>query len=135
MNFVRSACETVLSDGRGVGGALATLRLEARGDGEANLRRAVAGLSRELLATHGITGVHVGWARPEVTRVDTRETQLRRLTGEEVFDAVVMVEGIGRREVAAAMPAAADRVGSIGGIAVTANEVYDLAFLLTAEEV
>src|SRR6188508_1420005 len=71
-NFVRAACRAAASEGRGTGGALATIR--------------------------------VGIAEPSVTRTPTAESALRELTGEEVFDAVVLVDGIGRGEVERALP-------------------------------
>ena len=135
-NFVRGACRTVASSGKGVGGALATIRIDFP---EPEGRRAVGTASGELaagmLAHHGVTSVHVGVADPVVTRTPTTESALRQLTGEEAFDAVVLVDGIGRREVEEALPAIEAALAPVTGGAVTASAVYDLAYSLTAEEI
>lgn len=134
LNFVRSACETVVSNGAGVGGALATVRVFFNEGGEAAFRDAARGLADGLLTLDGVTGVHIGTANPEHTRVRTRETELRADTGEDVFDAVVHVEGIGRREVEAAMPEVERRMAATGAVQSQEAAVYDLAYLLDETE-
>lgn len=135
-NFVRGACRTVASSGKGVGGALATIRIDFP---EPAGRRAVGTAGDELaagmLAHHGVTSVHVGVADPDVTRTPTTESALRQLTGDEAFDAVVLVDGIGRREVEEALPAIEAALAPVTEGAVTASAVYDLAYSLTAEEI
>ncbi|WP_210583319.1 hypothetical protein [Streptomyces sp. GESEQ-35] len=133
-NFVRSACTTLSTSGIGFGGALLTIRAYSTGNGRAALEEAAGSLQEQLSGQHGVTGIHLGWAEPETTRVRTAETDLRRLTGEEVFDAVLMVEGIGRREVEAVTPSAQKLLGQIGGIRDGEAAVYDLAYLLTSQE-
>ena len=114
-NFVRAACRAVASEGRGTGGALATIRVDFADRGRREpFARASRPLAAEALAHHGITSVHVGIAEPSVTRTPTAESALRELTGEEVFDAVVLVDGIGRAEVEAALPF--DRGGVRAGL-------------------
>jgi hypothetical protein len=134
LNFVRSACETIATNGVGIGGAIATVRIDFEGDGEAAFRGAAKRLADSLLQLDGVTGVHIGWANPGVTRVKTRETELRADAGEDVFDAVVHVEGIGRREVEAVMPEVTRQIAVAGRIQKQEAAVYDLAYLLTAEE-
>ena len=113
-NFVRAACRAVASEGRGTGGALATIRVDFADRGRREpFARASRPLAAEALAHHGITSVHVGIAEPSVTRTPTAESALRELTGEEVFDAVVLVDGIGRAEVEAGTPV--DRGGVRAG--------------------
>jgi hypothetical protein len=132
-NFVRGACRTVVSSGKGVGGALATIRIDFT---EPARRQAVGTASGDLaagmLAHHGITSVHIGVADPSVTQGQTTESSLRQLTREEAFDAVVLVDGIGRREVEEALPAIEAALAPVTGGAVTASAVYDLAYSLTA---
>jgi hypothetical protein len=82
----------------------------------------------------GVTSVHIGMAEPAVTRVQTRESELRKLTGEDVFDAVVMVDGIGRRELARVMPKIEGLLNPEAGVASKESAVYDLAYLLTSGE-
>ncbi|HXV76703.1 MAG TPA: hypothetical protein VD788_10320 [Candidatus Polarisedimenticolaceae bacterium] len=135
-NFVRAACRTVVSEGRGTGGALATIRIDFGGAVDRSAFETACGvLAADALSRHGITGVHVGVADPAVTDTPTTESALRELTGEDVFDAAVLVEGIGRRELAEALPAVEQSLAPAIGGAATAAAVYDLAYSLTAEEV
>jgi hypothetical protein len=134
LNFGRSACVTSASLGRGLGGALATIRLDLE-DGLADFEANAEKLAARILALDGITGAHLGVAAPDTTRIKTKETELRASTGEEVFDAVVMVEGIGRREVEAAMPAVHALLTDVVSVKNEQSAVYDLAYLLTHDEV
>jgi hypothetical protein len=135
-NFVRSACRTAVSVGRGIGGAIATIRvnLASETDKDALAARSHA-LAREIMLLDGVTSVHIGRAEPAVTRVQTRESELRKLTGEDVFDAVVMVDGIGRGELERALPRIEARLAEAAGVASKESAVYDLAYLLTSAEV
>ena len=74
-------------------------------------------------------------AEPAVTAAPTAESTLRLLTGEGVFDAVVLVDGIGRAEIERALPAIEAELAPVLGEASTTSAVYDLAYALTAEEV
>jgi len=135
-NFVRGACRTVVSSGKGVGGALATIRIDfAEPKGPHAVGTASSDLAAAMLDHHGVTSVHVGIADPVVTQAPTTGSTLRQLTGEEAFDAVVLVDGIGRREVEQALPAIEAALAPVTGGAATASAVYDLAYSLTAEEI
>jgi hypothetical protein len=135
-NFVRAACRATASEGRGTGGALATIRVEFADSGRREpFARASGPLAVEALAHHGITSVHVGIAEPSVTRAPTAESALRELTGEDVFDAVVLVDGIGRAEVEAALPSIEAAFARALAEASTASAVYDLAYALATEDV
>jgi hypothetical protein len=136
-NFVRSACSTISSTGIGIGGALATIRCYVTAAPEAAreaLATAAGSIAAALSEEHGITGVHLGWAEPATTRIRTAETELRPLTGEEVFDAVLMLEGIGRPEVEAVAPQAQKLLGQLDGIRDGETATYDLAYLLTEDD-
>jgi hypothetical protein len=135
LNFARSACLTLASVGAGVGGAIATIRLNFADGDVATLRSGSGKIADAIMQLHGICGVHIGKAEPSVTRVHTRETELRRLTGEDVFDAVIMVEGIGRGEVEAAMPAV-QKILKDAGLKIASSEaaIYDLAYSLLPGE-
>ena len=99
-NFVRGACRATTSEGRGMGGALATIRVDfADPAAKEPFERAGGALAAAALAHHGVTSVHVGIAEPAVTAAPTAESTLRELTGEGVLDAVVLVDGIGRAEI------------------------------------
>lgn len=134
-NFARSACNLTASVGRGVGGALATIRLNAAPGALTDFEASAEKLAHLIAALDGVTGAHLGVAAPDTTRVKTRETELRASTGEEVFDAVVMVDGVGRREVTAVMPAVRGLLGEAVKIVSEQSAVYDLAYLLTADDV
>jgi len=134
-NFARCACILSASVGRGIGGALATIRLSVPDDALADFEAAAERLAYRIAAVDGITGAHFGVASPDTSRVKTRETELRTATGEDVFDAVVMVEGTGRPEVQAAMPAVLALLREAVAITAEQSAVYDLAYLLTAEDV
>ena len=134
-NLARSACVLSASVGRGIGGALATIRLNLPGDGLADFEAAAERLAYRIAVLDGITGAHFGVASPDTSRVKTREAELRTATGEEVLDAVVLVDGTGRREVEAAMPAIRALLSEAVRIAEEQAAVYDLAYLLAAEDV
>ena len=136
-NFVRSACRTLVSVGKGIGGAIATIRVNfAAGAGAAVFSAKSHALAHEIMPLDGVTSVHIGLAVPEITRVQTTESELRKLTGEDVFDAVVMVDGIGRRELERAMPRIEALLAAQNtGVGSKESAVYDLAYLLTSEEV
>jgi hypothetical protein len=134
-NFVRSACRTAVSVGKGIGGAIATVRLSlASESGKGALAAGSHALAREIMQLDGVTSVHIGMAEPAVTHVQTRESELRKLTGEDVFDAVVMVDGIGRRELERATPRIEELLDADAGVVSKESAVYDLAYLLTSEE-
>ncbi len=135
-NFVRSACRTLVSVGKGIGGAIATLRVNFMSDAGKGVFVAQShALAYEIMPLDGVTSVHIGLAEPTVTRVQTRESELRKLTGEEVFDAVVMADGIGRRELECVRPKIEALLTSEVGVASKESAVYDLAYLLRSEEV
>jgi hypothetical protein len=132
LNFARSACLTVSTTGLGTGGALATIRLNLTDEAD------FVSQSRPVLeaaaALHGISGIHLGAARPDTTRIKTKETELRADTGEDVFDAVVMVEGIGRAEVEEALKDVEVRLANLASVTSTQAATYDLAYQLTTED-
>jgi hypothetical protein len=132
LNFIRCACRTVCSAGRGFGGALLTARLDfAAHDGSVFTTEAPA-LVNSLSGLDGVTGVHVGLAEPSVTSVRTRETALKGLTTEGVFDGVVLVEAYGRPQLESLRPRIAELIAT-SGVAAAQTAVYDLAYLLFAE--
>jgi hypothetical protein len=134
MNFARSACETIATNGIGIGGALATIRLNLKDGGEEMLRDKASKLVEDIAKLSGVTGAHIGWANPTVTRLKTRETELRKLTGEDVFDAVVMVDCIGRKELEPLTGKIESLLDAELPAASKETATYDLAYLLTSEE-
>lgn len=133
-NFARSACIVTASIGLGIGGALCTIRVGLAEDGfvafEANAER----LAHRFAALGGVTGVHFGVAAPQITRVQTRETELRASTGEDVFDAVVLIDGVGRRELEPLMPQISSHLKEVLSVRSEEAGVYDLAYMLAATD-
>ena len=130
-NFIRGACRTVMSEGQGLGGALATFTLKSAEQVE---RVKTDGLCEQLLNMQGITGVHLGIANQEVTGVQSNERSMRSHTADHTFDLLLMVEGIGIKELS-------PKLSSIEEIAKTAfsqvdspdTHIYHLHYMLTSE--
>jgi hypothetical protein len=126
-NFIRGACAIVATTGRGVGGAMATIRVPRVGADT----QAVIGSIMDL---DGVASVHVGVNRPDTTSARTRETALRATTRDGLFDAVVLVDGIGRREMEAALPGIVGAMAAKGwSVSKDETAVYDMAFMLEPE--
>ena len=132
LNFIRAACRTVTSQGRGIGGALLTARVDLTGG--ASFSASTERLADCIGGLDGVTGVHVGIADASITSVRTAETELKKTAGEAVFDGVVCVEGIGRRELAEVLPRVEALLTPEIGVAGSENAIYDLAYVLTPEE-
>jgi hypothetical protein len=129
-NFLRVACDTVCSVGGGVGGGVATVRAQLPPAlDEAAFVRAAPGLASSLLALEGVCAVHVGVARPEYSDVPTAETDLRPEMRERGFDAAILVEGVGIRELEALGPPIGAALRD-AGIVTAQQDVYGLAYLL-----
>jgi len=130
-NFLRVACETVSTAGLGAGGAMATIRADfGSALDEPALRRAAPDLSEALMALPGVCGAHIAVARPAYSDVTTTETKLRPEMREPGFDAVILVEGVGRRELESLKERIAAAVAA-SGLGKTRTDVYDIAFLLS----
>jgi hypothetical protein len=130
-NFIRSACAVISTTGRGVGGAMITIRLSFDRKSESKLEADAAPLTEQIMALDGVSSVDVGRARPEVTGAKTRETELRGTKSDGLFDAVVLVDGIGRRELEAARPAVLGILRKLGWEPRPEDvAVYDMAYML-----
>ena len=92
-NSNRTACRTTMSIGRGIGGALATIRLGPAVGREAALRRWLTEEALpKLLERRGMTAAHLCEADVETTTVKTAEKAIRDKP-DEVARWVVLVEG------------------------------------------
>jgi hypothetical protein len=101
-NTNRTACRVTAVEGRGVGGAMATLQLGPRPGGEAGLREWLAGTALPaLVAWPGIVGAALGEADLAATSVPTEERKLRT-EDDKVAAWVVLVDGLDADEVSAA---------------------------------
>jgi hypothetical protein len=93
-NSNRTACRTTVSIGRGIGGAMATVRLGPAPGRELALRQWLVALAlRKLLERPGISAAHFCEADVETTTVKTAEKNIRDKP-DEVARWVLMVEGV-----------------------------------------
>jgi hypothetical protein len=129
-NFLRVACATLASAGRGVGGAVATFR--GKLPPTLTEDKFVVGIERliaDIMELPAVTGAHCAGARPRYSSMRTRETELRPLMNERPFDIVIVVEGVGLTELARTAPDITRLVWKAGLLDIIA-QTYDMAFLL-----
>lgn len=129
-NFRRMACEVLETGGRGVGGALVSLRLRlpaGMGEGEGQL--ALAPALAAINAMPAVTAVHLAAARPDFSEIRTSETELRPPMSEPLFDLVIVAECIGLAEARAAQGAMVAAVEQ-AGFAQPLAQAYDVAYTL-----
>ncbi|MGH6860582.1 MAG: hypothetical protein ACRECY_10015 [Phyllobacterium sp.] len=133
-NFLRVACETIATAGNGDGGSMATIRFDLAGDdAEKALKAKAQSVAEAILAVRGVSCVHIGVARNEVTSVRTRETELRKEMRETGFDVVVLVEGSSSMGLRSALPEAERLAVASGVLTAPVSNIYETAFSLTAE--
>ncbi|MBN3801565.1 hypothetical protein GXB81_00615 [Paraburkholderia sp. Ac-20336] len=101
-NFIRGACVVTAGMGDGVGGACSTYRLTLDASRRDDVMRVCAGALYDIAAIDGVISVRLGSNVADVTSVRTKETELKGPNREDVFDAVVIVEGLGLDELGAA---------------------------------
>src|SRR5262245_20899906 len=102
MNFIRAPCQTLISLGEGVGGAILTVRMLGDVRDRAEVGHDLTCMAPTLARLHGVTAVHIGQHVPD--NIDTAEKQLRPLASPPPFGFVILVEGIGIAELQAATP-------------------------------
>jgi hypothetical protein len=127
VNFIRAPCQTLVSLGEGVGGALMTIRLFQESGDVIEAGHSLASAAPTIARLHGVTGVHIGQHVPDA--VVTAETKLRPTTSSAAFSFVLLLEGIG---VSALENAASDVVAAAVRASSGSCEagVYRLAYLL-----
>jgi hypothetical protein len=130
-NFQRMSCTLVHSSGKGLGGALATLRgsLPAGAD-EASFVRQLLPALEQVGAREAITGVHAGIARDGFSGGHTKEIDLRPAMNEIPFDVVVIVEAIGLAEMDRELDGIASELAQ-EGLAGLVAQSYDMAYMLS----
>lgn len=134
-NFLRVACETIATAGNGDGGSMATIRVDLAGDdAEKQLKEKAQLLAEAILAVRGVSSVHIGVSRNEVSSVRTRETELRKEMRETGFDAVILIEGSSSRGLHSALPEAERLALASGALTGPVSNIYETAFSLTAED-
>jgi hypothetical protein len=127
LHFTRGPCQTLISLGEGVGGAILTVRVSGNARHAVQLGDDITDLAPALTRLHGVTAVHIGRHLPD--DIDSAEKKLRPTTAPASFGFVILVEGIGAAELEAGKP---DIVKLAAGSASNALElgVFRLAYLL-----
>jgi hypothetical protein len=132
-NILRGVCRVVASEGAGIGETLATVRLVLKEpDGGIT-----PGTARELVEAAvdqlGITQAHVAVVDREVTGIPTTEQKLRH-DADDALDAVLLLEGSRRSDLAASVDALT-KSGQFHAIGASSHAaaVYDLVYLLAAK--
>lgn len=131
-NNRRTVCRNTLSLGAGIGGALATLELGPRPDGDATLRSWLTGTALPAAAARpGIVGAHFSEADVAMTVVRTAEKNLLDKP-DTIARWVVMVEGVTPAVVETACEALldAEHLTRHGAAADVSVAVYRLVFSL-----
>jgi hypothetical protein len=131
VNFIRSPCQTLISLGDGLGGALMTIRVSREMADTGEVSHSLATAAPNIARLHGVTGVHIGQHAPEIASGETAETRLRPVPSAPRFGFAVLVEGIGSTELEHVLPKAVDIVTAASSGRCEAS-VYRLAYLLEA---
>jgi len=129
VNFIRGPCQTLISLGDGVGGALATIRISGEIKEKIESTQRLMSAAPAIAQLHGVTAVHVGqYVASDIS--GTAEAKLRENTPDSIAF-VVLVEGIG-------VPVLESATSQIMDIASGASSgtceagVYRLAYMLDA---
>ena len=131
-DFLRGAFELEASLGAGIGGALGTFRIGLDASDRERTVLALRHACQDVLALHGVVGVHLGSARQEVTGVRTAEMENRPSTqAENALDSAVLVETIGFEELEAILAEVESKL-RVRGVGSIVAEPYRLAYLLAA---
>ena len=123
-NFLRSPCTTILTAGLGMAGCIATFRFGVAREPDASTAKIALG---PFLESSGITAAHLG-------RVDTEakfpvKNAMPSGGALGATRCVLLVEGLDRRELEAAVPRIVDALESgLSATRAVAWESYDLAF-------
>lgn len=144
LNFVRNPCHLVMTRGRGIGGALATVRVifekalvahptlgEIPARDAYNL--AVRDIVEALMQMKGITAVHAG-TTGQVQRRPLSESSLSLRPNAMAFDGVIMLESIDLPTLDANIPRVeAVLQQSLSGFTRWEQASYQLAYHLSAD--
>lgn len=143
-SFSRNPCETVISRGQGIGGALATFRIQflprnrpvpvpAGVDGPVTcaelLNASARRISDFVLGIDGVTGAHIGMART-VDRRSLRKNSLNNRADLVKFDAVLLVEAFHRNRLDPVLGDIAGIIEKEGFSSSISSDVYLLSSYL-----
>ena len=111
-----------------------TVRIECERARITPLLEATARIANAIAELDGVSSVHIGVARLDVSSARTRETELRGSVPERAFDAAFLVDGSSRREIVAASGDIL-RILAASSWQPKAEEiaVYDLSYALDAK--
>jgi hypothetical protein len=132
VNFVRAPCQTLISLGEGVGGAVAVVRVSGEIGDAVGTGQKLASAAPAIARLHGVTAVHVGQHVPDSAVAETAEARLRMATPAASFSFVVLVEGIGIPQLEDVMPNVVD-IATAACSRSCEGGVYSLAYLLGAD--
>ncbi|MEZ5657028.1 MAG: hypothetical protein R3E83_00375 [Burkholderiaceae bacterium] len=93
-NFLRGSCETLVSLGQGIGGAVASARITVDEAGSGDITAKLAAVAFKVNALPGVTSTHLGRHAARFAGLATAESGLRPPAPESRFDYVLMFEGI-----------------------------------------
>lgn len=129
VNFVRAPCQTLISLGDGVGGAVTAIRLSGEINEAAKSAQTLMSAVPAMARLHGVTGVHVGqYVASDIS--GTAEAKLRANTPDNI-SFVVLVEAIGVSELEDATSQLLD-IANEACPGTCEAHVYRLAYMLDA---
>jgi hypothetical protein len=129
VNFIRGPCQTLISWGDGVGGALAAIRISGEIKEKVEAANRLMSAVPAIAQLHGVCGVHVGqYVESDVSF--TAEAKLRANTPDSI-SFVVLIEGIGVPELESATSQLVD-IASVASSGTCEAGVYRLAYMLDA---
>lgn len=123
-NFVRATCAVRQSTGIGIGGAIACLCVES----SAVAPNAIDAALARTLALPGVTSVHWGGGPGGLPAIPWKNAPATTVVA-RVFDAVILVEALGRGAAAAALVNLRTALSLPDFSADFGAEVYDLTFV------
>jgi len=131
VNFIRSPCQSLISLGDGIGGALLTIRASGGVGDSVGAGHTLATAAPAIAQLYGVTAVHIGQHVADIASAENAETRLRPAASVPRFGFVVLVEGIGISELEAATPNVIEIATAASSGSCEAG-VYRLAYLLEA---
>jgi hypothetical protein len=125
--FHRAPCRTLATFGLGTGGCIGTIRFEMSGDGLGVEGSSLERLSEMLLATEGITSLHLGRVDQD-SRFPLQRTPLVQQAGSTGY--VMLLEGTSRTGLDISEGRLREALLPFGSLAGTTWGTFDLAFLV-----
>jgi hypothetical protein len=129
VNFVRAPCQTLISLGDGVGGAVTTIRISGEVNERAKSAQTLMSAVPAMAQLHGVTGIHVGqYVASDIS--GTAEAKLRANTLDSI-SFVVLIEAIGVPELEGVTSELLD-IATKACPGTCQADVYRLAYMMNA---